>query len=175
MTLGAFFKDGSAIEGMPMRITVTLILFSIILGLSAKALYNFTYDNKEKKLMGEINLIEKRAAAMYIQGGARDFNDPNDFSGSMDNIRVNIPDNVVFVVFGGMPSPGMKPSETRDLRTDNVYYYVMDNGRVQAGSSIARYSSNSSNLNSPFVLYPGKYELSLELVKNKNGTYVKIE
>ncbi len=71
MTLGAFFKDRSAIEGMPMRITVTLILFSIILGLSAKALFNFTYDNKEKKLMGEINLIEKRAAAMYIQGGAR--------------------------------------------------------------------------------------------------------
>lgn len=174
MTLGAFFKDGSAIEGMPMRIAVTLILFSIILGLSAKAFYNFTYDNKEKKLMGEINLIEKKAAAMYIQGGARDFNNPDDFSGSMGNIRVNIPDNVVFVVFGGMPSPDKKPLE-RDLRTDNVFYYVLDNGRVQAGSSIARYSSNSSDLNSPFVLYPGKYELTLELVKNKNGTYVKIE
>jgi len=25
------------------------------------------------------------------------------------------------------------------------------------------------------VLYPGEYELTLELVKNKNGTYVKIE
>lgn len=175
MVVSNFLKDESAVEGMPMRVVITLILFSVILGLSSKVVYNFINDTKEKKLIGELDLIEKRAAVIYTQGGARDISNSADFSGTMENITVKIPDNVAFVVFGSMPTPDGKPPVTRDIRADNIYYYVLNDGKVQTKSSIARFSANDTNLNKPVVLYPGEYELTLELVKNNNGTYVKIE
>jgi hypothetical protein len=146
---------------MPMRIVVTVVLFAVILGLTGKAASDFINDVKEKKLMDELDRIEKRAALIYTQGGARDINDPGDLSGTVEIISVKIPDNTAFVVFGGMPD------STADARTDNVYYYVLNNGRVQAKSSIARFSGNA-------VFYPGEYELTLELIRNNSGTFVEI-
>lgn len=154
-------QDESAVEGMPMRIVVTVVVFAVILGITGKAASDFIGDVKEKKLMDELDRIEKRSAVMYLQGGARDMDNPSDLSGTTESIHVEIPDNIAFVVFGGMPD-GMA-----NERTDNVYYYVRDNGRVQTKSSIARFSG-------PAVFYPGKYELELELVRNNNGTFVAI-
>ena len=146
---------------MPMRIVVTVVVFAVILGLTGKAASDFIGDVKEKKLMDELDRIEKRAAVMYLQGGARDMNNPSDTSGTVESIRVKIPDNTAFVVFGGMPDG------VADARKDNVYYYVLTNGRVQAKSSVARFSGSA-------VFYPGEYELELELVRNNNGTFVVI-
>lgn len=174
MRIRWFLKNDAAVEGLPMRLLTTVILFSVILGLSAAAVYDFIDDAKEKKLMSELDLIEKRAAVMYIQGGARDIGNPEDF-GSIENIRVKIPDNAAFVVFGAMPAPDGKPPETRDMHADNVYYYVLNNGRAQARSSVARFSANDTDLNRPVVLYPGEHDLTLELVRNKNDIYVRIE
>ncbi|MDD5617133.1 MAG: hypothetical protein PHH85_13140 [Candidatus Methanoperedens sp.] len=159
--LNDLLKDESAVEGMPMRIVVTVVVFAVILGLTGKAASDFIGDVKEKKLMDELDRIEKRAAVMYLQGGARDMNNPSDLSGTTESIHVQIPDNTAFVVFGRMPDGAA------DARTDNVYYYVLDNGRVQAKSSVARFSG-------PAVFYPGEYELMLELVRNDNGTFVAI-
>lgn len=156
-----FLRDEQAVEGMPMRIMVTVVLFAVILGLTGKAASDFIGDVKEKKLMDELDRIEKRASVMYAAGGARDVNNPQDISGTLESIRVEIPDNAAFVVFGRMPDGAA------DARTDNVYYYVLNNGRVQAKSSIARFSG-------PTVFYPGEYELTLELVRNNSGTYVAI-
>lgn len=156
-----FLKNEKASEGMPMRIMVTVVIFSIILGLTGKAASDFIGDVKEKKLMDELDRIEKRASVMYTAGGGRDIKNPDDLSGTMESIRVKIPDNAAFVVFGGMPDGAA------DERTDNVYYYVLNNGRVQAKSSIARFSG-------PAVFYPGEYELTLELIRNNSGTYVAI-
>lgn len=168
-----FIKDESAAEGLPMRIVVTLILFSVILGLSAKLFNDFTSDIKEKKFRGELDLIEKRASVMYTYGGGRDINNPNDFSGSIENIHITVPDTVAFVVIGAMPSPDGKPPIYGDINTDNVYYYVTNDGRIETKSSIARFSINDTSLNKPLVLYPGEYELKLELVKNSKGTYIE--
>jgi hypothetical protein len=79
------------------------------------------------------------------------------------------------VVFGGMPSSDGDPPEIANQHTDNVFYYVLDDGRIKTISSVARFSANNTGLDKPFVLYPGDYDLTMELVKNKNGTYVKIE
>jgi hypothetical protein len=79
----------------------------------------------------------------------------------MESIRVKIPDNAALVVFGGMPD------HAPDARTDNVYYYVLNNGRIQAKSSIVRFSG-------PAVFYPGEYEMTLELIRNNSETYVEI-
>ena len=175
MTPKNFLDNDSAAEGLPMRLVVTVILLSVIIGLSAKAVSLFIDDANEKKLKGQLDLIDKRASVIYIQGGARDIDDPVDFSGTMENIHVEIPDNAAFVVFGGMPSSDGNPPAAGNLHTDNVFYYVLNDGRVQTRSSIARFSANSTGLDRPFVLYPGEYDLTMELVKNKNGTYVKIE
>ncbi|CAG0972973.1 hypothetical protein METP3_01604 [Methanosarcinales archaeon] len=177
MTPDNFLDNDSAAEGLPMRLVVTVILLSVIIGLSAKAVYLFIDNTNEKKLKGQLDLIDKRASLIYIQGGAQDIDDPADFSGTVENIHVEIPDNAAFVVFGGMPSSDGNPPEAGagNLHTDNVFYYVLNDGRVQTRSSIARFSSNTTGLNRPFVLYPGEYDLTMELVKNKNGTYVRIE
>lgn len=172
-TPGKFIKDDSAAEGLPMRIVVTLVLFSVILGLSIKVFNDFTSDIKEKKLKGDLALLEKRASVMYTYGGGRDVNDPNDFSGSIESIHIAVPDTVAFVVIGAMPSPDGKTPIYGDVNTDNVYYYVTNDGRIETRSSIARFSGNETSLNKPLVLYPGEYELELELVKNNNGTYIK--
>lgn len=161
MVVQRLLEDERAAEGLPMRILVTVIIFSVVLGLSGKAAFDLIGDAKEKKLMGELDLIEKRAAVMYVQGGARDIDDPDDHSGTVESINVKIPDNAAFVVFGAMPDGAA------DERTDNVYYYVLNDGRVQAKSSIARFKG-------PIVFYPGEYELKLGLVRNHNGTFVEI-
>ncbi len=168
-----FIKDDSATEGLPMRIVVTVILFSVILGLSIKVFNDFTSDIKEKKFRGELDLLEKRASVMYTYGGGRDINNPDDFSGSTENIHITVPDTVAFVVIGAMPSPDGKPPIYGDINTDNLYYYVTNDGRIETKSSIARFSGNETSLNRPLILYPGEYELELELVKNSNGTYIK--
>jgi hypothetical protein len=156
-----FLRDERAIEGMPMRIMVTVVIFAVILGLTGKAASDFIGDVKEKKLMDELDRIEKRASVMYAAGGGRDINNPEDFSGTVESIRVKIPDNAAYVVFGGMTDGAA------DARTDNAYYYVLNDGRMQAKSSIARFSGQT-------VFYPGEYELTLELIRNNNGTYVAI-
>jgi len=173
MNMKYFLDNDSAADGLPMRLVVTVILLSVIIGLCAKAASLFINDVNEKKLKGELDLIDKRASVIYIQGGARNIDDTADFPGTMENIHVEIPDNTAFVVFGSMPSAdGTVPAEV-NLHTDNVFYYVLNDGRVQTRSSIARFSANSTG--SPFVLYPGEYDLTMELIKNKNGTYLKIE
>lgn len=158
-----------------MRLVVTVVLLSVMIGLTSKAASLFINDEEEKKLQGELDIINKRASQMYIQGGARDINKPGDFSGSLENIHLKIPDTIAYVVFGGMPSSDGAFPETGNQYTDNVFYYILDDGRIQTGSSIARFCANDTGLNKPVVLYPGDYDLTMELVKNKNGTYVKIE
>ena len=175
MILKNFLNDDSAAEGLPMRLVVTVILMSVIIGISAKAAFLFINDEKEKNLKGELDLIDKRASLMYIQGGAHDIDNPDGFSGTMENIHIEIPDYAAFVVFGAMPSPDGNPAEKGNIHTDNVFYYALNDGRVQTRSSIARFSANSTGLDKPLVLRPGEYDLTMELVKNKNGTYVKIE
>ncbi|HEY9247154.1 MAG TPA: hypothetical protein VIO11_09935 [Candidatus Methanoperedens sp.] len=175
MMKAEFQKDESAAIGLPLRISITIIVFSVILLLSWKFMYDFNSDAMERNLMGELDLIDKRAAAMYIHGGARDIGYQDNFSGTLENINIRIPDNAAFIVLGAMPQADGMPPETRETHADNVYYYVLTDGRIQTRSSIARFSANDTNLNKPVVLYPGDHELILELVKNNNGTYVKIE
>src|SRR5660398_233067 len=97
--------NDSAAEGLPMRLVVTVILLSVIIGLSAKAATLFIDDANEKKLKGQLDLIDKRASVLYIQGGAQDIDDPANFPETLENIHVELPDNPALVFFGAMPSP----------------------------------------------------------------------
>jgi hypothetical protein len=93
-----FLSDENAVEGMPMRIVVTVVIFAVILGLTGKAASDFIGDVKEKKLMDELDRIEKRTALIYTEGGGRDINDPGDLTGTVESIGVQIPDNTAFVI-----------------------------------------------------------------------------
>ncbi len=168
-----FIDNDSAAEGLPMRLVVTVILLSIVVAICTKASVLFIVDEDEKKLRGELDMIDKRASVMYVQGGARDMDNPDDFSGTAEQIHIEIPSNIAFVVLGSMPSSAGNPPIFANPQTDNAFYYVMNDGRVQTRSSIARFSTNSTDR--PLVLYPGKYDLTMELVKSRNGTYVRIE
>lgn len=163
-----FSNDENAAIGLPVRLVVNVILLSVFIGLSAKAVNIFLSDMNEKKILGELDRIDKTASMMYIQGGARDINVPDDISGTIENIHVEIPDSISYVVLGGMPSgSGTLIRENPD--SDNIFYYEMNDGRVHTRSSIARFMNNTGQ---PVVLYPGVYDLTMELVKDINGTYV---
>ncbi len=166
--------NDSAAQGLPVQLVVTVVLLAVITGICAKVAILFINDQNENKLKGELDLIDKRASLIYIQGGARDIDNPDDTSGTIENIHVEIPDNTAFVVFGSMPSPDGKPPSSGYPHTENVFYYVLNDGRVQTRASIARFLANNTK-GEPFVLYPGEYDLTIELVKNKNGTYVKLQ
>lgn len=173
MRIKKFFANEFAAEGLPMRFAMTVILSGVIIGLSAKAVTLFMNDANEKKLIEELDMIEKHASVMYIQGGAKDIDDPLDFSGTVEYIHVEIPDIAEFAAFGGMPSYNKNAQNAGNTYADNAYYYVLKDGRVQTRSSMARFFSYDGE--KPLVLYPGEYDLKMELIKNKNGTYVRIE
>ncbi len=124
MSIRHFLHEDTAAEGLPMRLVVTVVLLSVLVGLTSKAASLFLNDEKEKKLQGELDIINKIASQMYIQGGARDINRSDDLPGSFENINLKIPDIAVFVVFGGMPSSDGTPPETANQHTDNVFYFI---------------------------------------------------
>jgi hypothetical protein len=124
MNMKNLLDNDYAADGLPMRLVVTVILLSVIIGLCTKAASLFINDANEKKLKGELDLIDKRASVIYIQGGARNIDDPVDFTGTMENIHVEIPDNTAFVVFGSMPSSDGAVPVAGNLHTDNVFYFT---------------------------------------------------
>ena len=142
--------NDSAAEGLPMRLVVTVILLSVIIGLSAKAATLFIDDTNEKKLKGQLDLIDKRASVLYIQGGAQDIDDPADFSGTMENIHVEIPDNAAFVVFGAMPSPDGNPPGAGNLHTDNVFYFIAKPDNLKSINQLLKQIRNNCRHINPF-------------------------
>jgi hypothetical protein len=71
-----------------------------------------------------------------------------------------------------MPSGGETVKDNRVDEESNVYYYALGNGKLRTKSSVTKFSAD--NLSRAAVLYAGSYGLTLELVKDGNGTYVML-
>jgi hypothetical protein len=78
------------------------------------------------------------------------------------------------VVFGSLPRDGiLKPSDFSLIEDmSNSYYFVMDDGTMKTFSSNARFSGEL--IDEIAVIFPGDYDLRIELVEFEGKSYVKI-
>lgn len=171
----SLIKDDLAVEGLPIRLLVSVVLLAVVVSIAASALSSFLAGSDEQLLLAEMDKILTRSESMFAGGGARDLNMSGDF-GAKQHVRVEIPGGVRFVVFGAMPRGADAPI-VRSPTESNNYYYVMGDARIQTGSSSALfvgYDGINFDPGRPVVLYPGLYDLTLELVKYSGKSYVMI-
>lgn len=149
---------------LPIRFTVAVIVLAALVLLGAAALREFLSGRAEDRLAGELELVGRRADMIYMQGGAG----TNDSSGARETVHVSIPHIASYVVFGAMPYNG---SPLRNNATDNMYYYVLGDGRMNTLSGSARFASVNGT-SEHVTLYPGEYDIILELTKRGSDEYV---
>jgi len=157
--------DEKAVMGLPIYITVAIVVASVIIAALSISLYNIWLDSQYHKVQYEVDKIISEAENMFEYAD----------EGTMITLHVALPDSMRFAVFGSLPKNGI--SEPDDLTLDetasNNYYFVMDDGRSSVYHSNARFSSK--NHDEIALFHPGVYDLKLELVKEVDGrTYVKI-
>lgn len=151
--------------GLPIYIIVAIIVAAAIIAILSIAIYNVSLDSQFHKVQQEINKIVSEAENMFEYAD----------EGTMITIHSEFPPAMKFAVFGSLPKN--ESNEINDFtlneNTSNNYFFVMNNGKISTYHSNARFSSK--NTEQIAVLYPGSYDLKLELVKEFDGkTYVKI-
>ncbi len=168
--------DEKGAAGMPTRLIISVILFGALIALASSALVDFMDGSERASAHAEVSKIISAAELMYSGGGARDVRIVGGMSISVQRLEVDIPGGVRYVVLGSMPSGSSEP-RTRDLRTANNYYYVMDDGYVVSGASRANFAGcgdGGFDPQKPAVLHAGSHELTLELVTDGSGAYVMV-
>ncbi|MDF1557349.1 MAG: hypothetical protein P1P80_04115 [ANME-2 cluster archaeon] len=160
-------------DALPMRLAAAAILMAIIISISAAALADFSKGTNISSFSADLSSLEARASTIYQQGGARHVSDAGDNTGTKEVVTFTVPDGVECVVFGSMPpQDGSLPDRTRPHES-NIIYYTTSKGITHTLTSKARYAA-LPGLDEPFVLMPGSYELTIELVKDSSGTYVTL-
>jgi hypothetical protein len=156
---------------LPMRLAAAAILFSILVAISAAALADISRDADVDRFSADLGAVEARASVIYQQGGARNISDPVDSTGTKETIRLTVPDGIKIVVFGSMPHQdnGIPCSDYEN----NVIYYTTYEGITTTITSSACYA-DAADSDNPVILTPGSYELTIELVKDSNNTFITL-
>lgn len=166
------FSDEVGADALPMRFVVAAFLMGIIISISAAALADFIQDAQVTRFSADLSALEDRAAVIYQQGGARDIADPGDNTGTKESVAFTVPSGIEIVVLGAMPPHTSMPSSAAFYER-NIIYYTTEEGVTTTLTSRARYASGP-DLDSPIVLTSGTYELTCELVKNREGTFITV-
>jgi len=158
------YENENATMGLPVYLLVAIIISSIIFAIFALAIFNMYQDAQVDLVAAELEKISCEAENMFEYADA----------GTLVIVHVDFPDSLSFIVFGSLPENGILEPTSRLLNEDmsNSYYFVMDDGTIKTYSSNARFSAKSTN--EIAVIYPGSYDLSIELVKNGDLSYVSI-
>ncbi len=158
-------NDEKAVMGLPTYLLVAIITSAVIIAIFSMSIYNISKDIQYQNVKNEMDKILSEAENMFEYAD----------SGTMVTLNIDFPQDMKFMVFGGLPeNNGLPPTIlTLNENTSNDYYFVMNDGRTTTGHTHVRFSGEQTNKIS--ILYPGTYDLKLELVKENNGkTYVKI-
>ncbi|MGB9941332.1 hypothetical protein [Methanosarcina sp.] len=148
--------DGSAVTSLPFGLTVSGILFAVLLLLSSVYLYDFLDGAKEKAALDEISRLTAAAEQLSMRG-----------EGSEISLELRLPEGVS-VDFGALPGRQDKwPEDANDycVRTGekSTFYY-----------SDASFSN--SELEGPVSLVSGRHRLllSTELEPKSGRLFVLI-
>lgn len=152
------------VVGLPVYLTVVLVVSSAVFSYLIFSVFFLKNEADEKLVSAEIDIIVSEAKSMYEHAN----------QGTVSRVRIDIPSSVNFIVFGDMPKKdnSLPTDIDLDIEKSNNYYFVMENGEIQSFSSFVNFCGRNSDEIS--ILYPGRYDVTLELVKTSRGSYVKI-
>ncbi len=142
--------DESAITSLPFRLTVSGILFAVILLLSSVYLFDFLDGVKEKSALDEISRLTAAAEQLSLRG-----------EGSEISLELRLPEGVS-VDFGALPGRRDEwPADAND-------YCIRTGEKVTFYYSEASFSN--SELNGPVLLASGRHRLILSTkLESKSG------
>jgi len=164
----SFFSNTTAIMGYPVYLTVALVVTAAVLGVFIQATLFINSEAEEHAIIQEIHKIATEAQNMYEYAD----------EGTRVTVHLDLPSSLSFAVFGDVPLDGCTQPTTltrtleETLYTSNHYYYIMNNGKMQMFHLPARFCGSTKD--SIFLLEPGGYDLTLELVKLEGETFVQI-
>lgn len=148
--------DESAVTSLPFRLTVSGILFAVILLLSSVYFFDFLEEAKEKAALDEVSKLTAAAEQLSMRG-----------EGSEISIELRLPEGMS-VDFGALPGRQDRwPADANDYC-------------VHTGEKTSFYYSDASfsnpELNGPVSLSSGRHRLflSTELEQNSGRLFVLI-
>jgi hypothetical protein len=133
--------DEAAVFGLPFRLTVTGILFAVLLLLSSVYVSDFLEGVKEQETLDEVSKLTAAAEQLSIRG-----------EGSEIAFELRIPQGAS-VDFGALP--GREGNWPEDA--DN--YCITTGGKSTFYPAVASFSNQE--LNGPFSLGPGRHRVFL--------------
>ncbi len=156
--------NSTAVVGMPMYLTVALIVAAIIIAVFTVGIYTMITASQTHHLERELGRIISEAQNMYQYAD----------EGSCITVEVTFPSSLRYLVFGALPQPGyVEPTTfTINPQTSNNYYYVLVDGTMKNFHSPVRFSSKDTTKFA--VFHAGTYMLCLELKKTAGTSYVTI-
>lgn len=156
--------DKFGVVGLPVYLTIVLVVSSAVFGYLVLSVFFLEAQIDSKMVAGEVDIVVSEAESMYEHAD----------QGTKSCVHVDIPEGVSFIVFGGMPENGNNLPSNLQINSDtcNNYYFVMDDGECRSFSSAVKFCGETTGVIS--VLYPGEYDVCLDLVKTGSGSYVKV-
>jgi hypothetical protein len=148
--VGSLETDESAVTSLPFKLTVSGILFAVLLLLSSIYLYDFLEEAKEKAALDEISKLTAAAEQLSLRG-----------VGSEISLELRLPEGLS-VDFGAFPGRQDKwPADANDycVHTEekDIFYF-----------SLASFSN--PELNGPVFLSSGRHRLLLSTkLESKSG------
>ncbi|MDY9926343.1 hypothetical protein [Methanosarcina sp.] len=133
--------EESAVCGLPFRITVTGILFAVLLLLSSVSISGFLEGVKEQETLGEVSKLTVAAEQLSMRG-----------EGSEIVLEIRIPRGVS-VGFGTLPGREGNWPENADN------YYIITGSKSTFYPAVASFSNRE--INGPLSLGPGRHNLLL--------------
>jgi hypothetical protein len=167
MTFGKAYPLSSgnhAVIGQPVYLVVVLIITATTITIAGLSLSTIMRDGRIHEVECQIEPILTESSLMFEYAD----------EGSIVHMRVEFPTSLRFIVFGSLPRNGTKEptNHTLDENNSNNYYFVMNDGTLRTFHSNARFSDR--NTTQIVVLHPGRYNLTMELMKNEGKTYVTL-
>lgn len=141
--------DESAVCSLPLRFTVSSILFAVLLLISSVSVYDFLNGVKEKEALDEVSKLTAAAEQLSLRG-----------EGSEVALEINLPEEIA-VDFGALPGRQDKwPADANN-------YYISSAGKIVFYSSAAFFSK--PGLDGPVSLASGRHMLHLSTKVDSNS------
>lgn len=154
----------NAVVSLPVSLLIALIVSGVVIGMITLSAYKGYQDAELYQITRQVNTLLVEAEAMFTYAD----------EGSFKRIRVSLPSSLRGIVFGGLPANVSSVPQNQTLReqTSNNYYVVMKDGTTKTYHCSVRFSDPT--FQHSVVLYPGTYDITLEVQTYGGKSYVAI-
>jgi hypothetical protein len=180
--------DDNALQMLPIRLMISIIIIAAISTLVAAGWMNFSIIHAENQIESQCNTLISHLNSLTTNGIPRDLSLVNQPEGSKRTQKITIPNNVVYLAFGVEPDY-TSTGEIKSGLTDNgnVIFFQVNGGSKQVmwlDNEIyfreGIYENNEWKINDDkgeqgyIIESDGTMTLTFELVKDNVNEYVLI-